>query len=42
MIVETTQVVVIGGGATGTGILRDLALRGIPAVLLEQGDLAHG
>ena len=31
-----------GGGATGVGILRDLSLRGIPAVLLEQGDLAHG
>jgi glycerol-3-phosphate dehydrogenase len=37
-----TQVVVIGGGATGVGILRDLSLRGIPALLLEQGDLAHG
>lgn len=39
---ETTQVVVIGGGATGTGILRDLAMRGIEAVLIEQRDLAHG
>lgn len=37
-----TRVVVIGGGATGVGILRDLSLRGIPALLLEQGDLAHG
>ncbi|TGE36671.1 anaerobic glycerol-3-phosphate dehydrogenase subunit A [Desulfosporosinus fructosivorans] len=37
-----TNVVVIGGGATGVGILRDLSLRGIPALLLEQGDLAHG
>ena len=37
-----TQVVVVGGGATGVGILRDLSLRGIPALLLEQGDLAHG
>ncbi|HBW34900.1 anaerobic glycerol-3-phosphate dehydrogenase subunit GlpA [Desulfosporosinus sp. BICA1-9] len=37
-----THVVVIGGGATGVGILRDLSLRGIPALLLEQGDLAHG
>ena len=42
MITEKAQVVVIGGGATGTGILRDLALRGISAVLVEQGDLAHG
>lgn len=37
-----TRVVVIGGGATGIGILRDLSMRGIPAVLLEQGGLAHG
>ncbi|KKM10966.1 hypothetical protein SY88_10945 [Clostridiales bacterium PH28_bin88] len=37
-----TFVVVIGGGVTGTGVLRDLALRGIPAVLLEAGDLATG
>lgn len=37
-----TQVVVIGGGCTGTGILRDLALRGIPAVLFEKRDLSHG
>lgn len=36
------RVVVIGGGATGAGILRDLALRSVPAVLVEQGDLTHG
>ncbi|SHK83136.1 anaerobic glycerol-3-phosphate dehydrogenase subunit GlpA [Desulforamulus aeronauticus] len=42
MAAEKAQVVVIGGGATGTGILRDLALRGISAILVEQGDLAHG
>lgn len=36
------QVVVIGGGATGTGIIRDLAMRGISGILVEQGDLAHG
>jgi len=39
---EKTQVVIIGGGATGAGILRDLALRGVPAVLLEKKDLANG
>jgi glycerol-3-phosphate dehydrogenase len=39
---ETTQVVIIGGGATGAGILWDLSLRGIAAVLLEQGDFANG
>jgi glycerol-3-phosphate dehydrogenase len=36
------QVIVIGGGATGTGILRDLALRGISCLLLEQNDFATG
>ena len=40
-MLETT-VVVIGGGATGMGTLRDLAMRGVPAILLEQGGLAHG
>lgn len=42
MLEYSAQVVIIGGGATGVGILRDLSLRGIPAILLEQGDLAHG
>ena len=37
-----TRVVIIGGGATGIGILRDLSMRGVAAVLLEQGGLAHG
>ncbi|MDQ0154487.1 anaerobic glycerol-3-phosphate dehydrogenase subunit GlpA [Robertmurraya andreesenii] len=37
-----TQVVVIGGGATGAGVLRDLAVRGIKAILVEQQDLGHG
>lgn len=40
--INETRVVVIGGGATGVGILRDLSMRGIPAVLFEQGGLAHG
>jgi glycerol-3-phosphate dehydrogenase len=39
---EKTQVVIIGGGATGAGILWDLSLRGISAILLEQRDLANG
>jgi len=38
----TAQVIIIGGGATGVGLLRDLSLRGVAALLLEQGDLAHG
>lgn len=40
-IIET-DVVVIGGGMTGAGVLRDLACRGIKAVLVEQQDLGHG
>ena len=39
---EIFDVVVIGGGATGTGILRDLSMRGIKALLVEQRDLAYG
>lgn len=39
---DSTQVVIIGGGATGAGLLWDLSLRGIAAVLLEQQDLANG
>ncbi|MGD8190495.1 anaerobic glycerol-3-phosphate dehydrogenase subunit GlpA [Brevibacillus ginsengisoli] len=37
-----TEVVVIGGGMTGAGVLRDLTLRGIKAILVEQQDLGHG
>ncbi|TKF18954.1 anaerobic glycerol-3-phosphate dehydrogenase subunit A [Vibrio genomosp. F6] len=37
-----TDVVIIGGGATGTGIMRDCALRGIPCILLEKDDIASG
>ena len=37
-----TEVLVIGGGATGTGVVADLALRGFRAVLVEKRDLAHG
>ena len=39
---EKTVAVIIGGGATGVGILRDLSMRGIKAVLIEQRDLACG
>jgi glycerol-3-phosphate dehydrogenase len=37
-----TDVLVVGGGATGTGCARDLAMRGIRCVLIEKGDLTHG
>ncbi|MEP6680834.1 MAG: anaerobic glycerol-3-phosphate dehydrogenase subunit GlpA [Chloroflexota bacterium] len=36
------DVVVIGGGATGAGVLRDLAMRGLRATLVERGDFASG
>ncbi|MDF1498958.1 MAG: anaerobic glycerol-3-phosphate dehydrogenase subunit GlpA [Anaerolineales bacterium] len=38
----STQVLVIGGGATGLGIAWDAALRGLKVVLIEQFDLAQG
>jgi glycerol-3-phosphate dehydrogenase len=38
----TTRVVIIGGGATGAGIMRDCALRGIDCILLERDDIAAG
>ena len=34
-----TDVVVVGGGANGCGLARDLALRGLSVVLVEKGDL---
>jgi glycerol-3-phosphate dehydrogenase len=37
-----TEVLVIGGGATGAGVARDLAMRGFKTVLVEKGDLATG
>ncbi|MFW5741303.1 MAG: FAD-dependent oxidoreductase, partial [Myxococcota bacterium] len=37
-----TPVLIIGGGATGTGLARDLALRGVPFTLVDQGDLNAG
>ena len=36
------KVVVIGGGATGCGVARDLSLRGYQTVLIESGDLGSG
>lgn len=37
-----TEVLIIGGGATGAGIARDLAMRGIPSALVEKGDFTSG
>src|SRR6056297_186526 len=38
----TTDVLVVGGGSTGTGIARDLAMRGVDVTLVEKGNLTHG
>jgi glycerol-3-phosphate dehydrogenase len=37
---EVYDVVVIGGGSTGTAVVRDCALRGIKTLLLERDDIA--
>jgi glycerol-3-phosphate dehydrogenase len=37
-----TEVLVIGGGVTGTGVMRDLALRGIHCILIDRMDLNAG
>ncbi len=37
---STYDVVVIGGGSTGTAVVRDCALRGLKTLLLERDDLA--
>ncbi|WP_340101504.1 FAD-dependent oxidoreductase [Salinibaculum salinum] len=38
----TPHVLVVGGGATGTGVARDLAMRGLDVTLAERGPLANG
>ncbi|MFB6256717.1 MAG: FAD-dependent oxidoreductase, partial [Haloplanus sp.] len=37
-----TTALVVGGGATGVGVTRDLALRGVEVTLVERGRLAAG
>ncbi|MGO4956619.1 anaerobic glycerol-3-phosphate dehydrogenase subunit GlpA [Luteococcus sp. Sow4_B9] len=36
------DVVVVGGGATGAGVVRDVAMRGYSAVLVDRADLGQG
>ncbi len=36
------DVLIIGGGVNGTGLARDLALRGLRTILVERNDLAFG
>lgn len=38
----STDVIIIGGGATGAGMARDCVLRGINCILLERRDIATG
>jgi len=38
----STQVLIIGGGATGAGLARDLALRGVRCILVEKRDINAG
>ncbi len=37
-----TDVLIIGGGVTGAGIMRDLALRGLHTILIDKRDLCAG
>ncbi|MBC2715147.1 MAG: anaerobic glycerol-3-phosphate dehydrogenase subunit A [Desulfobacteraceae bacterium] len=37
-----TQVLIIGGGATGAGVARDLSLRGVNCILVEKKDINAG
>lgn len=39
---ETFDLIIIGGGVTGAGILLDAASRGLKTLLLEKGDFASG
>ena len=38
---ERATVIIVGGGATGVGILRDLAMRGVDVLLIEKRDLVN-
>ena len=42
MATLSTEVLVIGGGATGAGVAWDAALRGFDVVLVDRADLAEG
>lgn len=39
---RSVDVLIIGGGATGAGLLRDLARRGLRCLLVDKGDLGSG
>ena len=39
---RTVDVLIVGGGATGAGLLRDLTRRGLSCLLVDKGDLGTG
>src|SRR5579884_1682944 len=39
---QVFDVVIVGGGITGAGVLRDASLRGLKALLVERDDFASG
>jgi glycerol-3-phosphate dehydrogenase len=41
-LVIDCEVLIVGGGVTGTGVMRDLALRGVHCVLIDRRDLNAG
>lgn len=41
-MVETYDLIVIGGGCNGTGIARDAAMRGLKTLLVEKNDFSAG
>ncbi|MCK5376170.1 MAG: glycerol-3-phosphate dehydrogenase/oxidase [Acidobacteria bacterium] len=42
MLDDTVDVVLVGGGITGCGVLLDAAQRGLRVLLVERGDIASG
>src|SRR6202020_2541811 len=42
MVTLSTEILVIGGGATGAGVAWDAALRGYDVVVVDRADLADG
>jgi glycerol-3-phosphate dehydrogenase len=40
--VERPDVLIIGGGINGIGVFHDLALQGLPSLLVERGDFCSG
>lgn len=39
---DTPDILIVGGGCNGAGLFRDLALQGIPTLLVEKGDFGSG